>query len=40
MTVSSRTRWTQLLLGVICMAPAGLKLLLKLFGERGPDQDA
>jgi lysozyme len=28
------------LLGVICMAPAGLKLLLKLFGERGPDQEA
>jgi lysozyme len=28
------------LLGVVCMAPAGLKLLLKLFGERGPDQDA
>jgi lysozyme len=28
------------LLGVVCMAPAGLKLLLKLFGERGLDQEA
>lgn len=28
------------LLGVICMAPAGLKLLMGWFGQQGPDQKA